>query len=707
MVRQAGYDGMGELLPPFEVLALLWVEGRYTVGGMMTGATRALLVGAGSYSQSTLRLPAGVDRNVGALREALTDPLVGGLAPDLCEAVQPTAEESVLRHIAQASTDDGGLILYWTGRATLSSTGSLYLALPGSLPENLATWVPARRVAAAMADGLSSAVDRLLILDTCFSSSTGIASGHYDELIRRAVERVSRGGVAVLSSMATTPTGFAADSHGLSVFTRQLIAQLQSGVDVRPEELHLTTLSRRLGAELDRNGYRRPCLRNAAAFRRPLASARRGALRAPSELLPARRSPSHLTADVRRYALAVAGAVHTAGTAEQPFHDARRVYQALLRGRCGFTASSSTLLDSPPTLQALRATLDDITRNGRNMVLVYLSSSGTVDADAEGLDLRLGLAGQETVSVSDLVKDLQRATAERVMLLINACRAHAVSQSQPAPYVDDPSRPPWGKQPGCTQLAITWNTSAASSWLPGPDPLALSAQEQLPLPSSWLAHSAGRLNQPVGQPHWKFSFPGADISCVDDQGPLSRWLALSATGLATADIGVAHWLLTGLSAPLGSPIPSILTEETSHPTAADEATAHQSPPPKPRRHRGHRAQLRLLEDAPAATAKAGVRVSFRYQPLDDEDKATAAPGTKDVPLDITLRIGATSATVQPSLIHTRLTDRCGSPPSDFRVIPKSQDPVTLRIDILRSADGALIQQLRTVLPAPEAEGSKL
>jgi hypothetical protein len=133
----------------------------------------------------------------------------------------------------------------------------------------------------------------------------------------------------------------------------------------------------------------------------------------------------------------------------------------------------------------------------------------------------------------------------------------------------------------------------------------------------------------------------------------------------------------------------------------------EAPRPKARRQRGHRARLHVLDDDPAAAAEAGVHVSFRYQPLDEENETSAAPATEDAPLDITLRIRATSATVQPSLIHTHLTDERGSPPSDFRVVPESQDPVTLRIDVLRRADGALIQQLRTVLPAAEAEGSKL
>ncbi|MEU1268514.1 hypothetical protein [Streptomyces sp. NPDC005799] len=677
---------------------------------MMAGATRALLVGAGSSSQSALRLPPGTDRNVSALREALTDPLVGGLAPDLCQTVQAAGGDSVLRHMAKASAGDGALIVYWTGHATLSAEGALHLALPGSLPGDLTTWVPARRVTEAMTVDRSAAADRLLILDTCFSSWTGIVSGNYDGLVRRAVERVSRSGVAVLSSMGTTPTGFAANSHGLSVFTRQLIAQLQGGADASSDGLRLETLYRLLGTELDRNGYRRPCLRNAAAFRRPLAAATGTALRESSGLLPARRSSSHLTADVMRYALAVAGAVPTAGTPEQPFHDARRVYQALLKSRCGFTERSSTLLDSPPTLHALRASLEKMAHQGRNMLLVYVSSSGTVDADADGLDLRLGLAGQESVSVSDLVRDLQRARAERVTLLIDACQAHTVGEPQPDTYDDDASRPPWGKRPGFTQLAITWSTSAASSWLSALDPVALSAQEQMPLPSAWLTHSAllkQPLQQPADQARWKFYFPGADISCVDDQGPLSPWLALHATRLASADTGVAHWLLSDFSAAAAVPTAVAPDEETPRSTAADEVVEEEAPRPKARRQRGHRARLHVLDDDPAAAAEAGVHVSFRYQPLDEENETLAVPATEDAPLDITLRIRATSATVQPSLIHTHLTDERGSPPSDFRVVPESQDPVTLRIDVLRRADGALIQQLRTVLPAAEAEGSKL
>jgi hypothetical protein len=681
----------------------------------MAGATRALLVGADSYPQSGLRLPPGAERNVSALHTALTDPLIGGLPPDLCQTVQPAAAESVLRHLTEASTDgDGdGLIVYWTGHATLSAEGSLYLALRGSRHGDLSTWVPARLVAEAMTSGRTTAADRLLILDACFSSSTGVVSGHYDALIRRAVERVSRGGVAVLSSMGTTPTGFAANSHGLSVFTRQLIAQLQTGSGAASDELRLETLSRSVGVELNRNGYRRPCLRNATAFLRPLTSAPSAALREGSGLLPARTTSTQLTTDVMRYALAVAGAVHTdeAASADQPSRDANRVYQALLKSRCGFTARSSTLLDTPPTRQTLRSRLEDMARQGRNMLLVYVSSCGTVDADADGLDLSLGLAGQETISVSDLVRDLQRTRAERVTLLIDACRSHSVHAPQPDEFVDGPTRPPWGKRAGFTQLAITWNTSAASSWLPASDPLALSAQEQWPA-SAWAAYAGlvtRRLQQPADQVPWKFYFPGLEISCVDDQGPMSPWLAQPATMLTSADAGVAQWLLsdhhlyTSLAWPATTP-----EEEPLRSSVPDGEVGAEAPPPKPRQHCGHRARLHLPEDDAAATAEAGVRVTFQYQPLEGEQgKPTASEATDDAPLDITLRIDATAAIVRPSLIHTHLTDDRGSPPSDFRVIPQSQDPVTLRIDVLRRADGTLIQQLRTVLPVAEAEGSKL
>ncbi|MEV0492649.1 hypothetical protein [Streptomyces atratus] len=121
----------------------------------------------------------------------------------------------MLRHMMEPSAGDDGLIVYWTGHATLAADGSLYLALPSSRSGDLHTWVPARQVTHAMTAGRGGAADRLLIVDACFSSSTEIVSGHYDGLIRRAVERLSRNGVAVLSSMGTTPPGFAANSHGL------------------------------------------------------------------------------------------------------------------------------------------------------------------------------------------------------------------------------------------------------------------------------------------------------------------------------------------------------------------------------------------------------------------------------------------------------------------------------------------------------------
>lgn len=212
--------------------------------------THHLSAGAAAHVDPGLRLPSGTERNVAALKAELTDRPGLGFDARRCQTVTPSDPESLLAQVEEGSDPDAGPVVYWAGNATLADDGTLSLALPGSRAHDLRTWLPARQLAERMMAPSGRVRDRLLILDICPHAFTGTLAGRYDELIRRAIERVTRSGIAVLSSMGTLLTGFAANGYGLLVFTQQLTELLRSRG--RSAELRLDRLHRELRRPLAR-----------------------------------------------------------------------------------------------------------------------------------------------------------------------------------------------------------------------------------------------------------------------------------------------------------------------------------------------------------------------------------------------------------------------------------------------------------------------
>ncbi|NUK87287.1 caspase family protein [Streptomyces lunaelactis] len=632
----------------------------------------------------------------------------------------------------EISSSDDGLLVYWTGHCRLARDGSLQLALtPGSRGAP-AHWLPAYDLARAMTRSGSRDQDRLLILDTCLASDDPGNEPYSTRVVRREIDRLSRAGVAVLSSVGASPLGFAVNSHAPSVFTQQLALLLRSSPVAHHEAMALPGLHRLLAASLRSSGYLRPMLRNAKRFQRPLAASiqtKRAA--GPGEGLPTRRHAAMELA-LSRYALAVAGSprARAKDTSSHQFYDpaadAATVYDALLGSHCGFTSRSTSLLSDPPSRHGLLSAVEDLTEQGQNLVLLYMAGHGTVRSSGRKLDLAVYLADDETVLVSDLVNDLRKTHAERVVMMLDVCSVNpstALSRLTPG-FLHSEQRP------GFSRLMVEWLNTASQRRRSQESGLETRGQQDNCLVRwgpEWALDTAMRET-----PQWLFDFPGAAIRCLDDSGPMEHWMRLlrNSTGLLPRPGSILSSIWDSpLSDEPGwtSPGPdleerpvrqSTVPQTRGRTSRADAPAAVPAAPPAatrtaseggaPRRtvHRRHRAQLRVADGSLPLRVGRHFRVTFNYQPLDEEWRVRPGVDASETsPLDITLRIGAGSAKVNPSVIHTRLTDDSGTPPEDFRITPRSQDPVTLRIDVVRSADGAVIQQIKSVLAVSGGDGA--
>ncbi|QTD95747.1 hypothetical protein [Streptomyces cyanogenus] len=665
---------------------------------MTATAVRHLLVGVSSYEDAALELPAGTAHNVAQLREALTASQhhhddASSMAPRACRVLEPGDASQVLDEVAAVAQEQPSLVVYWTGHAAITPEDGVCLALPHSRVDDLSTWMPADLLIESMSPRVDERWDRLLILDACLGAGQSTAGGRSDVDVSEVVTSMGRPGVAVWAGLGRTATGFAANSRDTSVFT-QVLAHLLLRAAESMTPLKLQAAHEWLVQELERSGYPPPCLGNAGAFRSFLAQA--------SDPAPQRRRADRLVrralgrlvpADTRRYALVCGMALW--GAREQdtsPYKNAVWLYERLLASGWGFTRDTTTVVGSV-TRQELRSKISELASQGQNLVLVYLSGAARVFSERDSLDVMVALAEEQSVSVSELVEMLRTSRAERVTLLIDAYQSH--TQTAVADRLAAVAQAcGWAPAAGASRLAITWATSPAAS---GPDPLALTAQgSALTDEQGWgdLLYSlpgTGHWPRP-----WRFSFPEAEIRYLPGSGPLAAWQTLlGSLREPSADASVAQWLLSVNPAGVGD-VPSDPFAGLVPPPAVPPAS---SPPPEAKSS----ARLRVVGGTYPAAAGREILLAFDYQ----SHQPGTVPVCGDDPLDLTVVVSADDAAVEPRLFYTRVDRDAGTPTQCIRLTPRTGTPVKVQLSVMRRGDGALLQELTTVLPAAAPENAAL
>jgi hypothetical protein len=191
----------------------------------------ALLLGNSTYGPGLppLEKP---DADIAALAKVLADPAIGGFdeVKPLLDATSATARLEVARFFARRSPEDL-LLLYFSGHGLRDDRGGLYLAAQDTEADLLTgTAVPAAFISYEMDNCRSRR--QILILDCCYSGA--FERGAKGPAANPANAFTGNGlGRFVLTASDSTQLAWedvAANSKGgLSVFTRHLVAGLESG----------------------------------------------------------------------------------------------------------------------------------------------------------------------------------------------------------------------------------------------------------------------------------------------------------------------------------------------------------------------------------------------------------------------------------------------------------------------------------------------
>ncbi len=220
-------------------------------------ASRAVLVGAGTFDDRALSdLPA-VRNNLTRLRDALTHPEVGLFAgrPDgHCRVLGlgpgPVDVRDIGATMARARREATDLLLvYYTGHGVLDDAGTLHLALDGTAADNLE--YSALSVNVLKQDlARARARTRVLILDCCFSGRAIAAMAPLASLVSGQLQQ---SGTYVFTSSAANEPSQAPPEGENSAFTAALLRAFAA-----PEPFSLDETYRHVREELRESGLHCP-----------------------------------------------------------------------------------------------------------------------------------------------------------------------------------------------------------------------------------------------------------------------------------------------------------------------------------------------------------------------------------------------------------------------------------------------------------------
>ncbi|MFD9654368.1 caspase, EACC1-associated type [Streptomyces mirabilis] len=222
--------------------------------------SRALLIGAHSFTDPDLEPLPAVARNLDRLAELLRDPSVWGLAADhLSVLAEPDRDQALGEAGRLADEAEDTLLVYYAGHGFVHDlSNELYLALPRTDPRRLYTALRYQDIRELLLGPQVRARRKVVILDCCWSglalhgamSATGL--GGLSDI----------GGTFVLTATSETRTALAPPGETYTAFTGELIGALEDGVPQAPPLLTMTTLYHHLHDALVSKGRPTPQQRN-------------------------------------------------------------------------------------------------------------------------------------------------------------------------------------------------------------------------------------------------------------------------------------------------------------------------------------------------------------------------------------------------------------------------------------------------------------
>jgi Caspase domain len=212
--------------------------------------SRAVLIGTCRYASPDLPdLPA-VRNNIRDLKGVLTQPDGAGIRRGDCLDVLDSTNLRTVWSCLQRAADEAEdlLLVYYAGHGVLDRKGHLYLSLPDTTRKS-------EHFTALDIDKLrevvieSSAANRVLVLDCCFSGRAHEAMGTEDPAAL-ATGQVEIAGTYTLTSTSANVPAHAPSGEKYTAFTGALLKTLNAGIQNGPELLTLDEIYRNILREL-------------------------------------------------------------------------------------------------------------------------------------------------------------------------------------------------------------------------------------------------------------------------------------------------------------------------------------------------------------------------------------------------------------------------------------------------------------------------
>lgn len=199
-------------------------------------ASRAVLIGTGTFHDSELPDIPAVQANLDVLRRTLTDPVHGVLAPEHCAVVaDPKDQNTVGAALARAVREaDDLLLVYYCGHGLVDDDGLLHFALTGTDSENVGFSAIHLDLVKRMVGG-ARAKSRVLVLDCCFSGQAISAMAAPSGLV---LGQLNLTGTYTLTSTTATAPSHAPPGATHTAFTGAMLQALTVPGPLTLDEVH-------------------------------------------------------------------------------------------------------------------------------------------------------------------------------------------------------------------------------------------------------------------------------------------------------------------------------------------------------------------------------------------------------------------------------------------------------------------------------------
>ncbi|KUL54909.1 hypothetical protein ADL22_02195 [Streptomyces sp. NRRL F-4489] len=199
-------------------------------------ASRAVLIGTSRFTSPGLEDLPSVANSLWGMRDALTHPAHGLLAPEHCRVLADPADAAAIGEALNRAEEEARelLLVYYAGHGVLDEDGRLHLGLvPTDRSHVRFSGVPIDVVKRHL-EG-SAARARVLILDCCFS---GRAISVMSDPVSLALGQLDLSGTYILTAAPKNAPALAPPGERYTAFTGALLGALGAPMPLTLDEIH-------------------------------------------------------------------------------------------------------------------------------------------------------------------------------------------------------------------------------------------------------------------------------------------------------------------------------------------------------------------------------------------------------------------------------------------------------------------------------------